>query len=101
MKPVNRPEESLYLACSGSVTSGDTASADLIPAILSIIFEKCQTIGWITDYLLVDASLTPEPLTPIDVRLESDVEDHVYDDDWPSDYATIGDDSSYKPDSGS
>ena len=67
--------ESPYLACSSLVTAGETASADLVPAILSIIFEECRRCRLIPDYPLIDTPLIPDESTQVDSNLNSDVEE--------------------------
>jgi hypothetical protein len=72
------PGEFPYLACSSIVTAGEPASSDLIPAIMSIIFEECGRLGLIDDYPSVETPLTPEmPQLLADPNLNSDTEELV------------------------
>jgi hypothetical protein len=89
------PGESPYLACSSIVTAGEPASSDLIPAIMSIIFEECGRLGMIDDYPSVEAPLTPETPQPLaDVNLYNDPEELI-DQGIFSDDPTTDDSNSY------
>lgn len=48
-----------YLACSSISTAGQPSSANLIPAILSIIFEICASLGLVEYPVLEAPDLSP------------------------------------------
>jgi hypothetical protein len=81
--------------------AGTTDSADVVPAILSIVFETCQRLGLMTDYPLVETPLTPNTPTAVGVDLDSDAEDQIPESADISNSPTVDDDGSYQPDSGS
>jgi hypothetical protein len=100
IKTVERQGSPPYLACSSFLKAGDPSSADLIPAMLSIVFEKCQELGWIDGYPIADDGLRPEIPSPVDTNLNSDTEESVTHGEL-TDHSTTDDDSSYRPESGS
>jgi hypothetical protein len=57
--PKKGPKKPSYLASSKIAVAGEESSCNIIPAILSIIFERCTLQGWV-DYPI----LAPPPLNP-------------------------------------
>ena len=93
--------EKLYLACSSSVAAGEALSANMLPAILSIIFEECRHLRVIHDYPHVDTLLRPDNPRLVDARLNSDDEELTAEGYFSDDPPTDDRDSSHQPESGS
>jgi uncharacterized membrane protein YgcG len=53
-----------YLACSSISVAGEASSANLIPAIMSIIFETCASLGLVEYPILEPPALVPLVSTP-------------------------------------